>query len=109
MVVLARDKNSVGTVQYNEKGEIIFNYELSKEDRHSLEVGLDRAVTILAAAGAREIHTVQLGVDPFIFKKDEEIRSDHPRFEAWKAKVARYGLPNHGVNSFGSAHQMGSW
>ncbi|KAG2219589.1 hypothetical protein INT45_004840 [Circinella minor] len=108
LVILARDKNSVGSVQYNEKGEITFHYELSKEDRHALEAGLVRAVTILAAAGAREIHTVQLGVDPFIFKKEEDIRSDHPRFEAWKSKVAKYGLPNHGVNTFGSAHQMGS-
>ena len=109
LVVLARDKNSVGTVKYGEKGDIIYNYDLSKDDRRTLETGVDHAVMILAAAGAREIHTIQLGVDPFIFEKDEEIRSDSPRFQQWRSKVAKYGLPDNGLNLFGSAHQMGSW
>ncbi|KAI9491775.1 hypothetical protein BDB00DRAFT_977784 [Zychaea mexicana] len=108
LVLISRDKDSVGTVKYNDQGHIAFDYTLSKGDRRSLEAALDRAVMILAAAGARQVHTCQRGVGPFVFAQDEEIRADLPRFQAWRHKVAKYGLPENGVNLYGSAHQMGS-
>ncbi|KAI8149011.1 hypothetical protein BJV82DRAFT_590367 [Fennellomyces sp. T-0311] len=108
LVVICRDKDSVGYVKYNDEGEVIFDYSLSRGDRRSLVAGIYRSVTIMAAAGAREIYTAQIGIEPFVFNKDEEIRADNPRFIAWREKVVKYGLPDSGVNAFGSAHQMGS-
>ncbi|KAI7900781.1 uncharacterized protein BX663DRAFT_516491 [Cokeromyces recurvatus] len=107
ILILARDKDSVGVVRYDEKENVIVDYTLSNRDRQSLLVGIDYSLNILVAAGARELHTGQFGVDPFVFEKGEESRIDHPRYIAWKQKVMAYGFPQDGAGVF-CAHQMGS-
>ncbi|OBZ84131.1 Long-chain-alcohol oxidase FAO2 [Choanephora cucurbitarum] len=107
LLILARDKDSEGVVRYDDKDNSIVDYNLSKRDRRSLTVGIERSANILVAAGAREIYTGQFGIEPFVFREDEESRIDNERFVAWKQAVIRYGFPFEGGALFG-AHQMGS-
>lgn len=107
ILILSRDKDSTGVVRYDDKDNAIVDFNLSSRDRKSLLAGIDRSLNILVAAGAREVHTGQFGVDPFIFKDSEESRVDNPRFVAWKQQVIKYGFPQEGAGVF-CAHQMGS-
>ncbi|KAI9478620.1 MAG: hypothetical protein EXX96DRAFT_253826 [Benjaminiella poitrasii] len=107
ILILTRDKDSVGSVRYDDKENVVVDFALSSRDRQSLLAGIDRSLNILVAAGARELHTGQFGVDPFVFEKGEESRIDNPRFIAWKQKVMKYGFPQDGAGVF-CAHQMGS-
>ncbi|KAI7888795.1 uncharacterized protein EV154DRAFT_516488 [Mucor mucedo] len=107
ILVLSRDKDSTGVVRYDENDNCVVDYALSNRDRESLMDGIERSLNILAAAGAREIHTGQFGVEPFNFKEDEPSRADNPRFIQWKASVIKYGFPHEGAGVF-CAHQMGS-
>jgi hypothetical protein len=108
ILILTRDKDSTGVVRYDDKRNFVVDWSLSSHDRQSMLVGIERSCNILAAAGAREIHTGQYGVEPFYFEKDEEPSADHPRFLEWKESVRRYGLPQDGSGVF-CAHQMGTW
>lgn len=107
ILILSRDKDSNSVVRYDDKDNCIVDFQLSNRDRQSLLVGIERSLNILVAAGARELHTGQFGVEPFKFEKDEESRIDNPRFIAWKQAVAKYGFPQDGAGVF-CAHQMGS-
>ncbi|KAI7857190.1 hypothetical protein BDC45DRAFT_459575 [Circinella umbellata] len=107
LLILSRDKNSKGVVRTDNNGNMVVDYALSSHDRNSILVGIIRSLQILCASGARELHTGQFGVDPFIFNKGEESRVDNPRFEEWLKKVRKYGLPQDGAGIF-CAHQMGS-
>ncbi|KAL7315627.1 hypothetical protein PS15m_004820 [Mucor circinelloides] len=107
ILILSRDKDSTGVVRYDDKDNAIVDFNLSSRDRKSLLAGIDRSLNILVAAGAREVHTGQFGVDPFIFRDSEESRIDNPRFAAWKQQVIKYGFPQEGAGVF-CAHQMGS-
>ncbi|KAF7731947.1 hypothetical protein EC973_007778 [Apophysomyces ossiformis] len=105
--VIARDKDSISSVKYTKAGNREIYLKLSNHDQKSLLTGLERAIKIMCAAGAREIHTGQYGVDPFVFKVDEVPSIDNPRFIQWLKEVHKYGIPLHGAGIFG-AHQMGS-
>lgn len=107
MLILSRDKDSKGVVRYDKDNNMIVDFRLSTHDRRSLMEGIIRSLRVLAAAGAREVHTGQYGVDGFKFNKGEESRADNPRFEEWLKQVSRYGLPQDGAGVF-AAHQMGS-
>ncbi|CAO3644663.1 unnamed protein product [Mucor hiemalis] len=107
ILILSRDKDSNTVVRYDDKDNCIVDFQLSSRDRQSLLAGIERSLNILVAAGARELHTGQFGVEPFKFEKDEESRIDNPRFIAYKQAVAKYGFPQDGAGVF-CAHQMGS-
>lgn len=107
ILVLTRDKDSPATVRYDEKDNYIVDFSLSNHDTQSLLTGIERALNVLVAGGAREVLTGQLGMEPFVFREDEESRVDNPRFIEWKSEVLKYGLPQHGSAIF-CAHQMGS-
>ncbi|KAG1043008.1 hypothetical protein G6F43_011766 [Rhizopus delemar] len=107
ILILTRDKDSRGTVQYDKDENLIADYKLSPRDSRSMLEGIARSVEILVAAGAREIHAPQYGVEPFKFEVNEESRVDNLRFIAWKASMIKHGLPDEGVGLF-CAHQMGT-
>lgn len=107
ILILSRDKDSTGVVRYDDKDNVIVDFNLSSRDRKSLIAGIERSLNILVAAGAREVLTGQFGVDPFVFEDSEESRVDNPRFIAWKQQVIKYGFPQEGAGVF-CAHQMGS-
>ncbi|KAI9245845.1 hypothetical protein BDA99DRAFT_527610 [Phascolomyces articulosus] len=107
MLILSRDKDSKGAIRDDANGNMVVDFALSNHDRHSILVGMIRSLQILCAAGARELHTGQFGVDPFYFEKNEESSVNNPRFEEWLEKVRKYGLPQDGAGIF-CAHQMGS-
>ncbi|KAI8139039.1 hypothetical protein BJV82DRAFT_628021 [Fennellomyces sp. T-0311] len=106
VMVIMSEKESSGHVISKPNGEVTFNYSISKVDGDSLQQSLDDAIQILCAAGAREIHTAQLGINPFVFSKDEEIRNDNSRFTSWREEVKQYGLPGHGVTGNYGPHPM---
>ncbi|KAG0174948.1 hypothetical protein DFQ30_001848 [Apophysomyces sp. BC1015] len=104
---IARDKDSIASVQYDKEGERSIYLKLSNHDKNSLLTGLEHSVKIICAAGARQIHTGQYGVDPFVFNEDEESRVDNTRFIQWLKDIRKYGIPEYGTVIAG-AHQMGS-
>ncbi|KAI8975154.1 hypothetical protein BDF20DRAFT_589080 [Mycotypha africana] len=107
ILILSRDKDSVGRVRYDENDNVMVDFNLSNHDRRSILAGIEKSLNVLVAAGARELHTGQFGVQPFVFREEEESRVDNHRFISWKQKVLKYGLPPNGAGIF-SAHQMGS-
>ncbi|RCH84787.1 hypothetical protein CU098_002770, partial [Rhizopus stolonifer] len=107
ILILARDKDSKGTVYYDKDENNVVDYSLSARDRRSITEGIVRATEILVAAGAREVLSSQFAIEPFKFDTDEEPRVDNPRFIAWRDSVARHGFPDEGANAF-CAHQMGT-
>ncbi|KAI8139041.1 hypothetical protein BJV82DRAFT_695995 [Fennellomyces sp. T-0311] len=108
LFVTVSDNESSGYVKPDDDGGLSFDYILSQCDRERLQIGLDKAVQLLCSVGAREIHTMQLNVEPLVFAKDEEISLDHPCFINWREQVRRHGLPDFGVSMFPSVHPMGS-
>ncbi|KAI9496132.1 hypothetical protein BDB00DRAFT_758945 [Zychaea mexicana] len=108
LVPLLRDYDSAGTINYDADGDVVINYNLTSDDRKKLVGGMVRTAMIMCAAGAREIHTGQLGMEPFVFREDEEIRVDNPRFQRWKSQIESYGLPTKGNITLVSAHQLGT-
>ncbi|RCH95195.1 hypothetical protein CU098_001274, partial [Rhizopus stolonifer] len=103
VIILARDKDSIGSVEYGKDENVVTHYILSEHDRKSILEGLIRAANITVASGAREVITAQIGVDFFKFDANEESSVNDPRFLTW----IEYGLPDHSA-SIMSAHQMGS-
>ena len=103
------ENDSSGSVLSSDNGEVTFTYTLTQSDRERFVQGLDHTIQIMCGAGAREIHTVQTGIEPFVFGKDEEIRCDNPRFVSWREQVVQFGLPDHGVSVHYAPHPMGSW
>ncbi|KAI8139415.1 hypothetical protein BJV82DRAFT_582068 [Fennellomyces sp. T-0311] len=108
LVPLLREYDSAGTVDYDENGNVVLNYDLTSNDRKKLVGGMVRTLMIMCAAGAREIHTPQLGVEPFVFREDEEIRVDNSRFQHWLKHVEHVGLPTKDTLTLVSAHQLGT-
>jgi choline dehydrogenase-like flavoprotein len=107
ILILSRDKDSTGVVRYDNQENVVVDWQLSTHDRLSLMAGIERSLNILVAAGARELHTGQFGVEPFVFEQGEESRVDNQRFIAWKQQVIKYGFPQDGAGVF-CAHQMGT-
>ncbi|KAG0170462.1 hypothetical protein DFQ28_002085 [Apophysomyces sp. BC1034] len=107
ILTLVRDKDSVASVRYDENDNFALNFSLSNFDRQSLVTGTEKSLNILVAAGAREVQTSQYGVEPFVFKPDEESRVDNPRYIQWLQRVAKHGIPQEAPGIF-CAHQMGS-
>ncbi|KAF7723651.1 hypothetical protein EC973_001793 [Apophysomyces ossiformis] len=107
ILTLARDRDSVASVHYDENDNCVVNFSLSNFDRQSIIVGMEKSLNILVAAGAREVQTTQYGVEPFVFEPGEESRVDNPRYVQWLEKVIKHGLPQEAPGIF-CAHQMGS-
>ncbi|KAI9322616.1 GMC oxidoreductase-domain-containing protein [Dichotomocladium elegans] len=107
LLILTRDKDSKAGVRYDKDDNMIVDFALSAHDRTSILTGIVRSLHILVGAGARELHTGQNSVDPFVFGQDEPSSVANPRFKAWINKVKSYGLPSDGAGIF-CAHQMGT-
>ncbi|KAI8890250.1 hypothetical protein K501DRAFT_266167 [Backusella circina FSU 941] len=107
ILILSRDKDSNCSVRYNEHNDFIIDFELSPHDRQSIMAGIKRSLFVLAAAGARELHTGQFSVEPFVFNGDEESSVENTRFLEWIDQVEKTGLSREKAGFFG-AHQMSS-
>ncbi|KAL0091747.1 hypothetical protein J3Q64DRAFT_1875079, partial [Phycomyces blakesleeanus] len=107
ILVMIRDKNSKGRVGYDETGKIDITFKLSNHDRLSIVQGIEGAVMVLCAAGAREIHTGLLGLKPFVFGPEETVEVNNPRFKEWIKDIRANGFPDNGGGVV-SAHQMGT-
>ncbi|KAI9032907.1 hypothetical protein CLU79DRAFT_784828 [Phycomyces nitens] len=107
ILVMIRDKNSKGSVGYDEAGRIDVSFKLSKNDRRSLVKGIEGAAMVLCGAGAREIHTGLLGVKPFVFEPKETVDVSNLRFKQWTKDLRTNGFPDNG-GGIVSAHQMGT-
>lgn len=107
ILILARDKDSVASVRYDKEDNVVVDFELSKRDRHSITVGIEKSFDVLVAAGARLLISGQFGVEPFEFKEGEESSITNPRYLKWKKEVIKFGYPREGGGIF-AAHQMGS-
>ncbi|KAI8584284.1 hypothetical protein K450DRAFT_168598 [Umbelopsis ramanniana AG] len=109
VLILSRDKDSEGTVTYDDNNNVIVDYNVTARDKKSILIGVEKALDVLVAAGAEELFTVQSGVDNFHFIKGEEDygQINNKRYVAWKEKVKAYGLPDAGCGQY-NAHQMGS-
>ncbi|CAO3669383.1 unnamed protein product [Rhizopus stolonifer] len=92
LLILTRDKDSKGSVEYDEKDNVMVKYELSNRDCRSVSEGILHALDILVAAGERELHSGQLGVKPFRFESNQESRIDDKKYGDWKTRVKEYGL-----------------
>jgi choline dehydrogenase-like flavoprotein len=107
ILILARDKDSVSGVRYDEKENVVVDFNLSKRDRQSIVAGIDKSFDVLVAAGARMLVSGQFGIEPFEFKDNEESSIANPRYIAWKKEVIKFGFPKEGGGIF-AAHQMGT-
>ncbi|KAI8328330.1 GMC oxidoreductase-domain-containing protein [Chlamydoabsidia padenii] len=104
VVVLVRDKDSVASVSYDEEGEVIVDFKVSKHDADSVTAGLVAAFRVLVADGARELHTSDPRTPVFVFNSDEPSDVNNPRFNAWLDDLRARGPPE----TLASAHLMGS-
>ncbi|RCH78735.1 hypothetical protein CU098_002347, partial [Rhizopus stolonifer] len=107
ILVMARDKDSLGSVEYDQNENVKSCYDLSQRDRRSMIDGMIRAADIIVGGGGRQVYTSQFGVKPFKFEANEESSVGNERFIRWKDSMRQYGLPDHG-SSMMSAHQMGT-
>ncbi|KAI9481001.1 MAG: hypothetical protein EXX96DRAFT_565003 [Benjaminiella poitrasii] len=113
LINVVRDKDSVGVVQfdphtyYNDNGNPVYDYTLSKHDAHSMLVSVERSIKILVASGAREVYTSQSDVPPFKFTQDEMSCTDNPRFIKWLNVARKAGLSAISTPLI-SVHQLGS-
>ncbi|KAJ3104984.1 hypothetical protein HDU96_008747 [Phlyctochytrium bullatum] len=109
MIVLTRDNDSTARVFIDKAGRPRIDFNLGKRDSATMVKGLEAGAKILAAAGAVEINTSQLGSVPLRLE-DEATRADpcaSPAMKEWLDKTKRLGVK---MNSAGlsCAHQMGS-
>ncbi|KAI8882773.1 long-chain fatty alcohol dehydrogenase [Backusella circina FSU 941] len=100
---IVRDKDSKASVKYDKNGHVDLKFKLSKHDGRALIEGVCKMAMILVASGATEIYVSLTNKDPFIFKPDEPISVDNPRFLKWLQTIKKSKPP---VPS--SGHQMGS-
>ncbi|CAO3669387.1 unnamed protein product [Rhizopus stolonifer] len=107
ILVLARDKDSLGSVEYDQNENVSSCYNLSQRDKRSIIDGMIRAADIIVGGGGRQVYTSQFGVEPFKFEANEESSVGNERFIRWKDSVRQYGLPDNG-SALMSAHQMGT-
>ncbi|KAL1919477.1 uncharacterized protein VTP21DRAFT_2170 [Calcarisporiella thermophila] len=105
ILVLSRDKDSVGSVEWDESGRYRVNYRVSTHDKRSILEGMIGAAKLLVAAGADEIRSPQRALQSF--QVDKELGVSDPRFEEWLAQVRKHGVEP-GYCAMGSAHQMGT-
>ncbi len=100
-IAITRDRDG-GRVTIDKKGRPRLHYRLSRADGEHLLVGLQQALRLHVAAGAREVETVHSDLQPYRIAAGST--SD---FEAYLEQVGRAGT---GVNRLGvfSAHQMGT-
>jgi len=117
LVLIARDKDSVGTVDVNHLADGTsypkLNFAVSNTDQNSLVEVTIGGAKILLAAGAKMIETTLCGVEPYTRK--DTITLDRapldflqdPGFEKWCAAVRSHGYKLN-ASAVASAHQMGS-
>jgi choline dehydrogenase-like flavoprotein len=118
LVILTRDKDSVGTVEVNQKPDGTsypkLNYAVSSTDEKSMVESTIGCAKILLAAGAKMVETTLCAVEPY-HRKDKVAQDgaapldflQDPDFVKWCAAVRSNGyLINR--SSVASAHQMGS-
>ncbi|OBZ87132.1 Long-chain-alcohol oxidase FAO4A [Choanephora cucurbitarum] len=105
LINVVRDQDSEGTVLPGSNPA--FEFKLGKGDEQRLITCLERNMKVMAAAGARELHTMQPNIEPFIFEADEESRIDNPRFKKWIEALKKAGITPISAGLV-SVHQLGS-
>lgn len=105
-----RDKDSIGIVDAGDPNSPhpVYEYALSKHDEKSMTISIERSMKVLVASGARELYSCQAHVQPFVFEKDEESRTDNPRFIKWIETIRKTGISRVSTPLI-SVHQLGSW
>ena len=106
VIVIIRDRDG-GRVTINRAGKPVLHYRLSDYDRAHLRRGVDEALRVMTAAGAREISGPQTAPQQLTFSAGDSTAARQAQLEAFLLKLhqARWQ-----PNSFGlfSAHQMSS-
>ncbi|UMG92396.1 GMC family oxidoreductase N-terminal domain-containing protein [Nocardioides sp. TF02-7] len=100
VVVLVRDRDSVGTVDVDRTGEPVVRYRLSAHDTEHLVQGLVGAARVAEAAGARRVettHHLPLGFEPGV----------RGSVASYEADIRARGL-GPGRLALASLHLMGS-
>ncbi|KAI9249994.1 hypothetical protein BY458DRAFT_590329 [Sporodiniella umbellata] len=104
-VVMVRDQDSKGSVDYDAEENARVHYTLSAQDAQSMMKGILKGADGMVSAGARKVACGQHYQAPFEFKPGEERSINHPRFLAWKERLAHHGLVA-GDYFCGAAHPM---
>ncbi len=107
IIVLTRDYHG-GRVTIDKQGEPMLHYQLHPYDANHLMIGLQEALRVQIAAGAREVSSPHN--DPLVYHHlpvsgGEDVHS--PDFEQFLANVKARGFHKNAYMLF-SAHQMSS-
>ncbi|KAJ3203753.1 hypothetical protein HDU67_009971 [Dinochytrium kinnereticum] len=109
MIVLTRDRDSTARVWIDAKGDPRIEFELGRKDAEVMVKGLQAGAKLLAAAGAAEVNTSQVGGVPLRLYGEEE-REDplaSKAFGEFLERTERLGVKMNGAG-ISCAHQMGS-
>lgn len=99
IIVVTRDRDA-GRITVDAAGNPRIDYKLSSYDARHMMTGIQAALRIHVAAGAREVHSPQ-GPRPAFSPGGPE------PFETFLRRIERWGLRPHDIPVF-SAHQMSS-
>jgi choline dehydrogenase-like flavoprotein len=110
-MALCRDKNPNGKVVIDAEGTPRVHYTMDKHDSESLEDAIEKMCRIAAAAGAKDLATLQQGVPKCVLSDEEESdnseQQQQKRLEDYLAVVKAAGVKSNRCGIF-SAHQMGT-
>ncbi|KAI9106080.1 hypothetical protein DFS34DRAFT_45328 [Phlyctochytrium arcticum] len=109
VVVITRDSDATkGSVALEPHGEGRVDYSVAYKDQVTVADGVILGIKAMIAAGATEVFTNQIGVEPFVVDPlDASNTLSSPRFQKYLKQVRAYGFPPTWVPMF-SAHQMGT-
>ncbi|KAK4184198.1 hypothetical protein QBC35DRAFT_466686 [Podospora australis] len=105
-ISIVRDRDTGSIYRDSVSGQPRVTYTPSDFDRAHIMDGVLALCKILYAAGAREIHPVMTGFQPFIRPANPSDGSQK-KFDDWLEKLAKFGNKLL-VAPFVSAHQMGT-
>jgi len=96
-IALVKDRDA-GRVSVNRSGQPLIDYRLSAYDRAHMVRGVEEAIRVHAAAGAREVRTTHN--EPLVYRRGDDL----------EAMIARVPAARNEPNTFllASAHQMGT-
>lgn len=108
MIVLTRDKDSVGRISLDKNGNALVEWSLGKNDADSMTTTIITSCEILLAAGAQRVSTLQGGSVVFERTSDSiEETLNSPEYLSFVEQVRKASLVQTKSLIF-SAHQMGS-
>ena len=108
LIILTRDKDSVGEVTINSEGNPLVYFQIGKQDAQHMLTGIETCIKILLAAGAQKVRTAQYGILEFTRPSaslEETLKSKE--FASFIDKVRQVGIVQTKSTMF-TAHQMGT-